>query len=225
MASLGVSGVLLGATAQASPLAAVEVAAAPLTQRALPAAPPAILPEAAQLAAMLVSEQRRDEAAGERAEAARLAGAEAERVARLEAERVARAEAERVAAEQAAAAALEQARREQAAQEAASRSRAGGGSAKAIAADLVAARGWSAGQFDCLDSLWTKESNWKVSADNPTSSAYGIPQALPGSKMASAGSDWRTNAHTQISWGLGYIADRYGSPCGAWSHSKSHNWY
>ena len=119
---------------------------------------------------------------------------------------------------------MDQARRDQAAREAASRSR-GGGSAKAIAADLVAARGWSAGQFDCLDSLWTKESNWKVRADNPTSSAYGIPQALPGSKMASAGSNWRTNAHTQISWGLGYIADRYGSPCGAWSHSKSHNWY
>ena len=172
---------------------------------------------------MLASENRHDDAAGSRAEA--------ERVARAEAERVARAEAERVAAEQAAAqaaaeqaAAVEQARRDQAAREAASRSH-GGGSAKAIAADLLAARGWSAGQFDCLDSLWTKESNWKVRADNPTSSAYGIPQALPGSKMASAGSDWRTNAHTQISWGLGYIADRYGSPCGAWSHSKSHNWY
>ena len=119
---------------------------------------------------------------------------------------------------------MDQARRDQAAREAASRSR-GGGSTKAIAADLVAARGWSAGQFDCLDRLWTKESNWKAHADNPTSSAYGIPQALPGSKMASAGSDWRTNAHTQISWGLGYIADRYGSPCGAWSHSKSRNWY
>jgi hypothetical protein len=221
VASLSVSGTLLGATAQASPLAAVGVAAAaPVTSSAPPSAPPALLPEAAHRAVVLASENRRDAAAGSRAEA--------DQAARAEAERVARAEAERVAAEQAAAveqaAAAEQARRDQAAREAASRSR-GGGSAKAIAADLVAARGWSAGQFDCLDSLWTKESNWKVHADNPTSSAYGIPQALPGSKMASAGSDWRTNAHTQISWGLGYIADRYGSPCGAWSHSQSHNWY
>ncbi|WP_127479990.1 lytic transglycosylase domain-containing protein [Nocardioides pantholopis] len=85
--------------------------------------------------------------------------------------------------------------------------------------------GFSSDQFGCLDSLWTKESNWTVDADNPTSSAYGIPQALPGSKMASAGSDWATNPVTQIRWGLGYIEDRYGSPCSAWAHSQSHNWY
>jgi hypothetical protein len=64
-----------------------------------------------------------------------------------------------------------------------------------------------------------------VHADNPNSSAYGIPQALPGSKMASAGPDWANNPITQIRWGLGYIADRYGSPCGAWGHSQSHGWY
>ena len=66
-----------------------------------------------------------------------------------------------------------------------------------------------------------RESGWNVYADNPSSSAYGIPQALPGSKMASAGADWATNPVTQIRWGLGYIQDRYGSPCGAWGHSQS----
>ncbi|WP_182525988.1 lytic transglycosylase domain-containing protein [Nocardioides dongkuii] len=85
--------------------------------------------------------------------------------------------------------------------------------------------GFSVDQFGCLDSLWTRESNWTVDADNPTSSAYGIPQALPGEKMASAGADWATNPVTQIRWGLGYIADVYGSPCGAWAHSESHGWY
>ena len=94
-----------------------------------------------------------------------------------------------------------------------------------IAQALLADFGWSTDQFGCLDSLWTRESNWRVNADNPSSSAYGIPQALPGSKMSSAGSDWATNPVTQIRWGLGYIADRYGSPCGAWSHSQGHGWY
>ncbi len=103
--------------------------------------------------------------------------------------------------------------------------RSGGGDAKSIARSMVANKGWSSGQFTCLDSLWTRESNWNPSADNPTSSAYGIPQALPGSKMASAGADWRTNPATQISWGLGYIADRYGDPCGAWNHFQVNNWY
>ena len=96
---------------------------------------------------------------------------------------------------------------------------------RTVARSMVAARGWGSGQFSCLNSLWNKESNWKVSADNPTSSAYGIPQALPGSKMASAGRDWRTNPATQIEWGLEYIADRYGTPCAAWGHSQRNNWY
>lgn len=96
---------------------------------------------------------------------------------------------------------------------------------RAIGRALLADFGWSDSQFSCLDSLWTKESNWTVNADNPSSSAYGIPQALPGSKMSSAGSDWATNPVTQITWGLGYIQDRYGSPCSAWGHSQSHNWY
>ena len=90
---------------------------------------------------------------------------------------------------------------------------------------LLAEFGFSSDQFGCLDSLWTKESGWSVTADNPSSSAYGIPQALPGSKMSSAGSDWATNPVTQIRWGLGYIQDRYGSPCSAWGHSQSVGWY
>ncbi len=97
------------------------------------------------------------------------------------------------------------------------------GSPRAIARAQLAARGWS-DQFGCLDSLWQKESGWSTYAAN-SSGAYGIPQALPGSKMGSAGSDWRTNPATQIRWGLGYIAGRYGSPCAAWSHSQSYNWY
>ena len=94
-----------------------------------------------------------------------------------------------------------------------------------IARALMGEFGFSSDQFGCLDSLWTRESNWNVYADNPTSSAYGIPQSLPGEKMASAGPDWETNPVTQIRWGLGYIQDRYGSPCGAWGHSESVGWY
>ncbi len=94
-----------------------------------------------------------------------------------------------------------------------------------IARALLGEFGFSADQFGCLDSLWTRESGWRWNADNPSSSAYGIPQSLPGSKMASAGADWKTNPATQIRWGLGYIQNRYGSPCGAWAHSESHNWY
>jgi hypothetical protein len=96
---------------------------------------------------------------------------------------------------------------------------------RTLARALLSEFGFAADQFGCLDSLWTRESNWNVVADNPTSDAYGIPQALPGSKMASAGADWVTNPVTQIRWGLGYIEDRYGSPCGAWGHSQRVGWY
>lgn len=98
------------------------------------------------------------------------------------------------------------------------------GSAQAIAHEMVAARGWSDSEFQCLVTLWNHESGWNVSAANP-SGAYGIPQALPGSKMASAGADWQTNPATQITWGLGYIAGRYGTPCAAWGHSNAVGWY
>jgi hypothetical protein len=90
---------------------------------------------------------------------------------------------------------------------------------------LLAEKGQGAGQFQCLVSLWNKESRWNYRATNPSSGAYGIPQALPGSKMNSVGADWRTNPITQIKWGLNYIEDRYGTPCGAWAHSQKTGWY
>jgi hypothetical protein len=80
-------------------------------------------------------------------------------------------------------------------------------------------------RWHCLEDLWTRESGWYVRADNPGSTAYGIPQALPGSKMAREGADWRTNFRTQIRWGLSYIRANYGNPCGAWSHSQRFGWY
>lgn len=98
------------------------------------------------------------------------------------------------------------------------------GTAQAIARQLLLDRGWGSDQFDCLVTLWNHESGWRVHASNP-SGAYGIPQALPGSKMGSAGPDWQNNATTQITWGLGYIAARYSTPCGAWSSWQAHGWY
>ena len=94
-----------------------------------------------------------------------------------------------------------------------------------IAQALLSEFGFGQDQFSCLDSLYKSESGWRIDADNPSSSAYGIPQALPGSKMSSAGADWATNPVTQIRWGLGYIQDRYGSPCSAWSFKQGNNWY
>ncbi|MBA2954098.1 lytic transglycosylase domain-containing protein [Nocardioides sp. MAH-18] len=99
------------------------------------------------------------------------------------------------------------------------------GDPRDIARALMPQFGFGADQFGCLDSLWTRESNWSASAHNSSSGAHGIPQALPGSKMASAGPNWESNPVTQITWGLGYIQDRYGSPCGAWAHSEGHGWY
>ncbi|MFH9606807.1 LysM peptidoglycan-binding domain-containing protein [Streptomyces sp. NPDC017448] len=80
-------------------------------------------------------------------------------------------------------------------------------------------------QYTCLHSLFTRESGWNPRATNPSSGAYGIPQALPGSKMASHGADWRTNGVTQVRWGISYVNNRYGSACGAWSHFLKNNWY
>jgi uncharacterized protein YabE (DUF348 family) len=99
------------------------------------------------------------------------------------------------------------------------------GSARALGQAMAAERGWGADEFSCLDQLWEKESGWRWNADNPSSSAYGIAQANPGSKMATVGSDWLTNPATQIEWGLGYISGRYGTPCGAWAHSVEIGWY
>jgi len=99
------------------------------------------------------------------------------------------------------------------------------GTAKRIAYNMLPSFGFNASQqFGCLDNIWTRESGWSVTAAN-ASGAYGIPQALPGSKMASAGADWQTSAATQIKWGLGYIKGRYGTPCGAWGFWEAHGWY
>lgn len=96
---------------------------------------------------------------------------------------------------------------------------------QAYARERCMAYGWSETDFNCLVKLWNRESNWRVTACNKSSGAYGIPQSLPASKMASAGADYLTNYKTQINWGLGYIKARYGSPTAAWNHSQSKGWY
>lgn len=164
------------------------------------------------------SEASQSEAAGSTTSGVRLSGQR-----QLSQRVVARAAAARAAAEQAAAqaaaaqAAAEALAAREAAAERASRA-ARDADPRRVARSMLAERGQGE-QFGCLDRLWTKESEWRVDADNPTSSAYGIPQALPGKKMASAGADWKTNPATQIRWGLGYIAEVYGGPCAAWKHS------
>lgn len=85
--------------------------------------------------------------------------------------------------------------------------------------------GWSGDEWLCLDNLWSRESGWRHTAENKSSGAYGIPQALPGDKMAAFGADWRTNPDPQIRWGLAYVQGRYATPCGAWSHFLRKNWY
>lgn len=94
-----------------------------------------------------------------------------------------------------------------------------------IALSLLPRFGWSRWQFPYLDRLWSRESGWHVHAENVYSGAYGIPQAVPGVKMSSAGPNWRTSARTQILWGLRYIKGRYGSPARAWAHELATGWY
>ena len=136
----------------------------------------------------------------------------------------ARAAAARATAERAAA---RRAARQAAAQQAATETavtQVPSGTPQRIAELMLVQFGW-AGQFSCLSALWAQESGWNMYAENPSSGAYGIPQALPASKMASAGPDWRSDAATQISWGLGYIRALYGSPCAAWDHEEAVGWY
>ena len=156
------------------------------------------------------------------AERARLAAqrAAAERAAQLAAQRRAQQLAAERKAQQAKAAQAAQAAQAaaQAAQQAASQS------PQQIAQGMLSSYGWGQDQWSCLDQLWQQESGWSATAQNP-SGAYGIPQALPASKMASAGSDWQTNATTQIKWGLGYIQSVYGTPCAAWSHEVADGFY
>lgn len=153
-------------------------------------------------AAATAQREAREEAAAEerRREQERR---EAEQRAREEAERQEREEAE------AEAAALEQAQEDPR------------GAAEAMLSDY----GWGDSEFECLETLWENESGWDHRAENPSSGAYGIPQALPASKMASEGDDYRTNPVTQISWGLGYIENRFGTPCSALGFWEANNWY
>ncbi len=159
-------------------------------------------------------------AAAEKAAAAKAAAAKAA---------AAKAAAAKAAAQQAAQqqAAQQQATQQQAAQQPTAQpaTSAPSGSPQQIAEQMLSQFGWSSSQFSCLQPLWALESGWNIYASNPSSGAYGIPQALPGSKMASAGPDWQSDAATQIRWGLSYIQGTYGSPCAAWSHDEADGWY
>jgi hypothetical protein len=175
-------------------------------------------------------DQAGSEAAGEAAAAAAVAAGKA----RATEKKVIAAEAKKAAEAEAKAAA-------EAAKKKSEESSSGGGSTvevgpipdscsefsgnRATGCALMLDAGFGIDQFPCLNKLWNRESGWDEGASNPSSGAYGIPQALPGSKMATVASDWRTSAATQIKWGLGYIEGRYDSPCGAWSHSESVGWY
>ena len=151
--------------------------------------------------------QERRQAAARRA--ARRRAAAARRAAELAAQKAAQRAAQKAA------------RQQQQASAPASGSVTPSGNPQQIAMAMLSSYGWSSSQFGCLQSLWNRESGWNPTAENPTSGAYGIPQALPGDKMASAGADWQTNPATQIRWGLGYIQQIYGSPCAAWSHEEA----
>ena len=157
---------------------------------------------------------------------AQQAAAAQQQAAAVQAEQQRQAQAAAAAAAQAEAArqaAAQQAQQQQAAQATVS---ADPGSIQGWTASFMSATyGWGSDQMSCLVSLWNRESRWNMNASNPSSGAYGIPQALPGSKMASAGADWRTNPQTQVKWGLGYIQNTYGTPCGAWGHSQASGWY
>jgi murein DD-endopeptidase MepM/ murein hydrolase activator NlpD len=175
----------------------------------------------------LAERQREYQAALARAAAARKVAAAKAAAARAAA---ARAAAQATAARRAAAAKApaKAAVQQQAAQQQAAQQQAASvpsGSPQQIAKQMLIEFGWSSGQFSCLQPLWAHESGWNPYAQNPSSGAYGIPQALPGSKMASTGGDWQSNPATQIRWGLTYIQGNYGSPCGAWAHEQSDGWY
>lgn len=212
------------------------------------------LPEMSQAAqtqaSVQLDPQTRENAAAEaaaQAEAAKRAAAEKAAVAKAAAEKAAaekaaaeKAAADKAAAEQAAAAqaaaekaaadaaakaAAEKAAAEAAAAAAAPKAVDDPAAAKAYAASILANYGWGPGEMTALNTLWEKESNWRTTATNASSGAYGIVQSLPAGKMASAGADWQTNYQTQIKWGLNYIKERYGSPSAALAFHLANNWY
>jgi hypothetical protein len=168
------------------------------SQSALTVSSQQILAEEQRVRAMLIKQAEAQKAAAAKAAAAKKAAAQAA--------------AKKKAAEEA-----KKKKKEMAAQVS--------GTPQHVAQAMLGKFGWSSSQFSCLQPLWERESGWNVYADNPGSGAYGIPQALPGSKMSSAGPDWESSAYTQIKWGLEYIRADYGSPCGAWEHEEATGWY
>jgi len=181
-----------------------------------------------------------DQLAAERAAAKARANREAARVQVVAAKQAAKRasslgkQTKAIAAQQAKikaalAAAAKKAAEEKAARERALRNRGyqpGVTDLKEIARQILKNKyGYGSSQFDCFNNIIIRESMWRIDATNPSSGAYGIPQALPGSKMASVASDWRTNPATQIIWAIGYMKDRYGSPCAAWSFKSANGWY
>ncbi len=191
---------------------AAVLAGAPLMSSALNAQPGVALPESWEDQRALDSTH---------AAASHTAAVQAEKD-RKEAERKARARAKAKAKAKA-----EKERREAEARAARARAAEGGTPAqnRALGMQMCADRGWSASQCTDLGTLWQKESGWSSRAHNGSSGAHGIPQALPGSKMSSHGSNWATSARTQIAWGMDYIAGRYGNPSNALAHSHSRGWY
>lgn len=205
-----ITGVAVYSTAAASDTVGVPVAAS---------AQPQTLTERALELTRSQTRPAPDPAAEARAEALSVTVAQiGQHDADLKAQAAAKAAAEKAAAEAAAAA--------DAAFLAEQGYARGTTSPKEIARQIAANKyGWGAAQFQCYDNIIMRESMWITTADNPTSSAYGIPQALPGNRMASFGADWRTNPATQIKWGLNYIKERYGTPCAGWSFKRAHGWY
>jgi hypothetical protein len=173
----------------------------------------------------LAQRQTSYESAAAKAAVAKAAAQKAAAAKAAAAKAAAKAAAAKAAAQQAA---QQQAAQQQAAQQTTAQQPATSvpsGSPQQIAEQMLSQFGWSSSQFSCLQPLWALESGWNIYASNPSSGAYGIPQALPGSKMASAGPDWQSDAATQIRWGLTYIQGTYGSPCAAWSHEEADGWY
>lgn len=168
-----------------------------------------------------------DRAVADQAAAAAKAAAEKAAAEKAAADQAAAAQAaaEKAAADAAAKQAADAAAAEAAAAAAAPKAVDDPAAAKAYAASILASYGWGPGEMTALNTLWEKESNWKTTATNVSSGAYGIVQSLPASKMATAGADWQTNYQTQIKWGLNYIKERYGSPSAALAFHLANNWY
>ncbi|MFJ6537085.1 hypothetical protein ACIQH5_12740 [Paenarthrobacter sp. NPDC091711] len=170
-----------------------------------------------------------EKAAAEKAAADQAAAAQAAAEKAAADQAAAQAAAEKAAADaaakQAADAAAAAAAAEAAAAAAAPKAVDDPAAAKAYALSILGNYGWSAAEMTALNTLWEKESNWKTTATNASSGAYGIVQSLPAGKMASAGADWQTNYQTQIKWGLNYIKERYGSPSAALGFHLANNWY